>query len=130
MTTVKAQLNGLRMSPRKVRLVAGLIRRKSVKIALDQLEHMAKRPADDMAKLIRSAVANATNNAKLDGEHLFISDLQVDEGIKLKRFRPKGFGRANPIEKKTSRIRLVLEHRLPKQESAEKQEGKTANATT
>jgi len=113
MTTVKAQLNGLRMTPRKVRLVAGLIRKKRVADALDQLAHMAKRAGNPLAKLINSAVANASHNLKLDRDHLWIKELAVDEGIKLKRYRPKGFGRANPIEKKTSRIRLVLEHRAP-----------------
>ncbi len=114
MTTVKAQLNGLRMSPRKVRLVAGLIRSKKVSFALDQLAHMAKRSAGPITKLLNSAVANAEHNLKLDRDHLWITDLQVDEGVKLKRFKAKGFGRANPIEKKTSRVRLVLEHRADK----------------
>jgi len=111
MTTVKAQLNGLRMSPRKVRLVAGLMRRKSVVRALDELSTLPKRPALPLTKLINSAVANASSTLKLDKEHLWIKELTVDEGVKLKRWRPKGFGRANPIEKKTSRVRLVLEHR-------------------
>lgn len=101
------------MSPRKVRLVVGLIRRKNVQAALDQMGHMAKRSVAPLTKLINSAIANAQNNFKLDREHLWIKDMQVDEGIKLKRFQPKGFGRANPIEKKTSRVRLVLEHRAP-----------------
>lgn len=111
MTTVTAQLNGLRMSPRKVRLVAGLLKKKRVTLALDQLLHTTKRTAMPLAKLIKSAIANAENNLKLDRDHLWVKEVQVDEGIKLKRFQPKGFGRPNPIEKKTSRIRLVLEHR-------------------
>jgi large subunit ribosomal protein L22 len=123
MTTVNAQLNGLRMSPRKVRLVVGLIRRKNVQVALDQMAHMAKRSVAPLTKLINSAVANAEHNFKLERSHLWIKDMQVDEGIKLKRFRPKGFGRANPIEKKTSRVRLVLEHRA----EAAKPKSLTAN---
>jgi large subunit ribosomal protein L22 len=117
MTTVKAQLNGLRISPRKVRLVAGLLKRRTVAAALDQVAHMPKRSALPLKKLIESAAANAHNNFKLDRDHLFIIDFRVDEGIKLRRFRPKGFGRANPIEKKTSRVTVVLEDRAPKQES-------------
>ena len=105
------------MAPRKVRLVAGLIRKKRVTEALDQLSHMAKRGAAPMMKLVNSAIANATNTYKLDREHLWIKELRVDEGTKLKRWIPKGFGRANPIEKKTSRIRLVLEHRAPAEKS-------------
>jgi large subunit ribosomal protein L22 len=114
MTQVKAQLNGLRMSPRKVRLLVGLVKRKPVAVAIDQLNHMTKRSSAPLIKLIESAIANASNNFKLDREHLFIRDMWVDEGIKLRRFRPKGFGRANPIEKKTSKVNLVLEDRAPK----------------
>jgi len=113
MTQVKAQLNGLRITPRKVRLVAGLIRRKPVPAAVDQLQQMSKRSAVPLIKLIESAVANASSAYKLDREHLFIRELRVDEGVKLKRFKAKGFGRANPIEKKTSRISVVLEDRAP-----------------
>ena len=111
MTTVTAQLNGLRMSPRKVRLVAGLIRRKKVTAALSTLATISKRSAAPVIKLLNSAVANGVSSLKLDREHLWIKEIAVDEGIKLKRWRPKGFGRANPIQKKTSRVRLVLEHR-------------------
>lgn len=118
MTTVTAQLNGLRMSPRKVRLVAGLLKKKPVTLALDQLLHTTKRTAMPLAKLIKSAIANAENNLKLDRDHLWVKEVQVDEGVKLKRFQPKGFGRPNPIEKKTSRIRLVLEHRAAEVESS------------
>lgn len=114
MTLVKAQLNGLRMSPRKVRLLVGLIKRRSVSVALDQLNNMTKRASGPLVKLVESAVANAKNNFKIDADHLFVKDMWVDEGVKLRRFRPKGFGRANPIEKKTSRVNLVLEDRAPK----------------
>ncbi len=114
MTLVTAQLNGLRMSPRKVRLLVGLIKNRSVAIAIDQLQNMTKRASGPLVKLIESAVANARNNFKIDADRLFIKDMWVDEGIKLRRFRPKGFGRANPIEKKTSRVNVVLEDRAPK----------------
>jgi large subunit ribosomal protein L22 len=114
MTQIKAQLNGLRISPRKVRLVVGLIKRKNVNVALDQLAHMAKRSSHPLTKLLESAIANAENTYKLDRETLIIKEMFVDEGIKLRRYRPKGFGRANPIEKKTSRIQVVLESREAK----------------
>lgn len=123
MTLIKAQLNMLRVAPRKVRLVAGLIRRKKVSSALDQLAHMPKRSGTALAKLINSAVANAENNLKLSREHLWIKDLHVDEGRKLKRWMPKGFGRPAPIQKKTSHIRVILEDRTPA-------EGKTQIATS
>lgn len=128
MTHVKAQLNGLRMSPRKVRLLVGLVKRKSVAVAIDQLQHMTKRASSPLIKLIESATANAHNNFKLDKEHLFIRDMWVDEGIKLKRYRPKGFGRAAPIEKKTSRVNLVLEDRAPKEPAPTK--AAVSNKTT
>lgn len=118
MTQVKAQLNGLRMSPRKVRLLVGLVKRRTVTAAIDQLQHMTKRASSPLVKLIESAAANATNNFKLDRDHLFIRDMWVDEGVKLRRFRPKGFGRASPIEKKTSRVNVVLEDRAPKAPAA------------
>lgn len=109
MTLIKAQLNGLRIAPRKVRLLVNLIRHKDVQTAVDQLACMAKRPGAPLVKLIESAVANAHNTYKINRDALFIKDMCVDEGTKLKRFIPKGFGRANPIEKKTSRVSIVLE---------------------
>lgn len=114
MIQIKAQLNGLRISPRKVRLLVGLIKRKDVQTALDQLSHMAKRPSVPLTKLIQSAVANASSAYKLERDTLFIKDMWVDEGIKLKRYRPKGFGRTSPLEKKTSRVSVVLESRPAK----------------
>ena len=74
MTQVKAKLNGLRISPRKVRLVAGLIRRRPVAKALDQLAYTAKRSSTPLAKLLESAIANATNNLKLNRDNLFVRD--------------------------------------------------------
>ena len=112
MTTVKAHLNTLRISPRKVRLVAGLIKGKRAQQALDQMLFVTKRSVAPLTKLVKSGIANA-ESMKLDAAHLWIKDLQVNEGVKLKRWRPKGFGRASPIQKKTSRISLVLEHREP-----------------
>lgn len=109
MTTVKAQLNGLRITPRKVRLLADLIRRRSVPVAVDQLSVAAKRAGVPLIKLIESAAASAQNIHHIERDTLFIKEVRVDEGTKLKRFRPKGFGRANPIEKKTSRISIMLE---------------------
>jgi large subunit ribosomal protein L22 len=111
MTKVTAQLNGLRISPRKVRLLAALIRGKRATDALDQLAFFAKRSSPQLAKLVQSAIANAEHNYKLNRDALVIVSMSVDEGVKLKRYRPKGFGRAAPIHKKTSRVNLVLEDR-------------------
>ncbi|HXV26724.1 MAG TPA: 50S ribosomal protein L22 [Candidatus Paceibacterota bacterium] len=109
---VKAKLNGIRIAPRKVRLVAGLIKKKDIDAALDQLAHMSKRSAAPIVKLVNSAVANAENNYRMVRGNLFIKNLWVDEGIKLRRWQPKGFGRAGEIQKKTSRINLILDERV------------------
>ncbi len=109
MTQVTAQLKSIRIAPRKVRLLANLIKGTPVPAAVDQLMFTAKRSALPLAKLIESAVANAQNIHKINRDALLVKDIRVDEGIKLKRHMPKGFGRANPIQKKTSRISVVLE---------------------
>lgn len=108
MIQVKAQLNNLRIAPRKVRAVVGLIRRKNAVKAINQLEVLSRRPADMIIKLINSAIANAKNRYDVAVEDLFIDSVTVDEGMKLRRYKPKGFGRVSPLEKKTSRITLTL----------------------
>ncbi len=112
MAQATAQLNRLRLAPRKVRLVSNLLKGKDVIKALYQLEHLIKKPAPYLVKLINSAIANAENNFNMVKSNLFIKEIQVDEGIKLLRFRPKGFGRSSPIQKKTSHIKVVLDERV------------------
>jgi large subunit ribosomal protein L22 len=111
MTQVTAQLNGLRIAPRKVRALGDLIKGKDLDYAMDQLAHYARRGSPHLVKLLNSAVANA-ESAQLKREDLFIKDLRVDEGVKLKRFMPKGFGRAGAIQKKTSRVSVVLAQKI------------------
>lgn len=108
---VSAQLNNLRISPRKVRLVSKFLKGMDVMIAKGQLNHLAKRSARPISKLLDSAVANAQNNFGLVKDNLFIKEMIVNEGRKLKRFKPKGFGMASPIEKKTSHIKIILDER-------------------
>lgn len=108
---VKVQLNNLRTAPRKVRLVADLLRNKSVAQARSLLQFTIKRPADPMLKLLNSAVDSATTNFKLAEIDLYISKLTVDEGPKLKRWHAMSRGRAYPIMKRTSHITLVLSER-------------------
>jgi large subunit ribosomal protein L22 len=122
---VRAQLKSLRISPRKVRLVSGSIKGLNATNAAFQLEHIIKRSSRPMLKLLNSAIANAKNNFKLAKENLYIKDVVVDEGIKLKRFRPKGFGMTSPIEKKTSHVTIVLEERVPGLKATEVKEEKT-----
>lgn len=106
---VVAKLRYLRIAPRKVRLVADLIRSKSVRQAETILRFQVKRAASPLLKLLRSAIANAKNNFKMKEQNLYVSKITVDEGPKLKRWRPRARGRAYPIHKKTSHITLILE---------------------
>lgn len=111
---VKAQLNYLRIAPRKVRLVADLVRGRYVNDAINQLRFLNKRASIPLIKLFNSAVSNAWHNFKIAPDHLFISKLTVDEGPKLKRWMPRAFGRATEIQKKTSHITVWLEERISK----------------
>ncbi len=106
---VKAQLNNLRLAPRKVRAIVNLIKGKNVNDALSQLEYFVRRPSKPVKKLINSAIANAENNFNMLKDNLYIKSIIVNEGVKLKRMRPKGFGRAAAIQKKTSHIELILD---------------------
>lgn len=106
---VKAQLKYLRIAPRKVRLVADLIRGKRVSLAKNILDFTLKRSAKPLRKLLDSAQANALHNFQLDPESLRIAEIRVDEGPRLKRWRARARGRAAEIQKKTSHVTLVLE---------------------
>ena len=119
---IKAQLNGLRMAPRKVRAVTNLVKNKDVSNALNQLEFLMKRPVLPLIKLLNSAVANAENNFNMVKENLYIKEFLVDEGIKLKRYMPRAQGRAGEIQKKTSKVRIILDERVAglKREASEK----------
>lgn len=102
-----AKLSSYRQSPRKVRLVADLVRGKSVEIAILELHHRSKRAAPIFEKLIRSAVANA-KVLGMDEKTLVVSEIRVDKGAILKRSRPRAHGRAFPIHKHTSHILVSL----------------------
>lgn len=118
---VKAKLNNLRISPRKVRLVADLVRGLDVADAKHQLHFLIKRSSKSMLKLLNSAIANAEHNFKLKESDLYISELFVNEGPTLKRIMPRAMGRAFHIRKRTSHITLVLEDK-EKTEPKEKKE--------
>lgn len=106
---IAAKLNHLRMSPRKVRLVADLVRGMDAKEAETQLKFLTKRAAGPLLKLLNSAVANASHNFDVEKDNLFVSEIQVNEGPTLKRWRARAMGRAAPIMKRGSHINLVLE---------------------
>jgi large subunit ribosomal protein L22 len=102
--TVRAYAKGVDQTPRKVSLVAALVRNRTVADALVILEHVPKRAALPVKKTIESAKANAVNNHGLDGKSLMITKLSVTTGPRLRRFKPASRGRALPFEKKTSHI--------------------------
>lgn len=102
--TVRAYAKGVDQTPRKVSLVASLVRNRTVADALVILEHVPKRAALPVKKVIESARANATNNHGLDAKSLTITTLSVTTGPRLRRFKPASRGRALPFEKKTSHI--------------------------
>ncbi len=102
--TVRAVAKGVDQTPRKVSLVASLVRNRTVADALVILEHVPKRAALPVKKVIESARANATNNHGLDAKTLQITTLSVTTGPRLRRFKPASRGRALPFEKKTSHI--------------------------
>jgi large subunit ribosomal protein L22 len=105
---VRAIAKSVRVSPRKVRLVADAIRNLSIEEALQVLDAAEKRAALPIAKTLKSAVANAVNNAKLEKGTLLIGSIQVAEGQPLKRFHPSTRGRIHPYKKRSSHITVVL----------------------
>lgn len=106
---VKAKLNYLRIAPRKVRLVADLIRKKRVETAQTILKFTIKKGAEPLSKLLNSAIANARNNFQIDPDNLYIYKITVDEGPKYKRWMPRARGQASEIQKKTSHITIILD---------------------
>ena len=103
-----ATLNGLRLAPRKVSLVASLVRGRNVADASVILQHTPKRAAKPLEKLIASAKANALHNHGMQEKDLVISTLTVTAGERLKRYRPASRGRALPFQRKSSNVRLVI----------------------
>jgi large subunit ribosomal protein L22 len=111
---MKAFLKNYRQSPRKVRLVAGLVRGKNIDDAVDSLDFLAKRASTPIKKLLMSAVSNAKNSGK-EKESLFIKELRVDKGIVMRRMMPAAMGSGHRINKRTSHITIVLgEKEIPK----------------
>ena len=108
MQQAKAIARTVRIAPRKVRLVVDLIRGKQVGEAVAILRHTPRAASPVVEKVLKSAVANAEHNYDLDVNNLVISEVFVDEGPTMKRFRPRGQGRASAINKRTSHITIVV----------------------
>ncbi|TPI01854.1 50S ribosomal protein L22 [Mycoplasma struthionis] len=106
--TVHASVNMQRISPRKARLVADLVRYKSAAQAIVILQTTHKKASKIILKLLNSAIANATNNAGLDATKLYVSKILVNDGPTLKRFQPHGRGRAFAILKRTSHFYIEV----------------------
>ena len=104
----RAELKYARISPTKVQIVLDLIRNKPVKEAEAILKHTPKAACEYLEKLLKSAVANATNNFEMDEDKLYISECYATSGPILKRMRPRAQGRAYRIDKKTSHVTLVV----------------------
>ena len=106
-----AKLKSVRLSPQKTRLIVDMVRGKNVQEALNILKFSPQRPADVVAKLVRSAIANAEQKGVADIDRLFVKTVFVDQGPALKRFMPRAQGRATKIRKPTSHITVVLDEK-------------------
>lgn len=106
---VQAIAKGVRISPRKVGVVAALVRGRSVEDALVILSHTPRRSALPVQKVIESAKANADHNHNLKPDTLMITEITVNHGPRLKRYRPAAHGRALPFQRRTSHIRVVVD---------------------
>lgn len=111
---VKASTHNLRISPRKVRIVIDLVRGKSVNEALTLLKFIPKRASEPIAKVIKSAAANAEHNFNLNKDNLFVSQAFVDQGPTMKRFHPRQRGQAFPILKRSSQITVMVKEKEAK----------------
>ena len=107
--SVRAIGKGVRISPRKMAVVASLVRGRSVSDALVILEHTPRRAAKVISKVVAAARANASHNHNFKPDSLQIVEISVTPGMRLKRFRPAAQGRALPYQHKTSHIRVVVD---------------------
>jgi large subunit ribosomal protein L22 len=125
MNQATAILNNHRQSPRKVRVVADLVRGKDVKVASDSLAFAGKKAGEPLRRLLQSAIANA-KNLNFNTDHLFVKEISVNAGKIMYRRQPMARGRAFPLRKRVSTIKIVLEERQPKKTKKEKMAAKTA----
>ena len=121
-TEAQAILKNLRVSPRKLNLVAGLIRNRSAQDAVATLTFSKRRIAHQVKKALESAIANAENNHQLDVDRLVVSRAEVGKSVVMRRFQARGRGRAARVEKWFSHLKIVVAEReqveAPAQEAA------------
>jgi large subunit ribosomal protein L22 len=106
-----AVARNLRTSTQKLNLVAGLIRGKPAQTALAELQFSKRRIAQDVRKVLESAIANAENNHQLDVDRLVVAEASVGKSLIMRRFRPRARGRVGRIQKPFSRLRVVVRER-------------------
>jgi large subunit ribosomal protein L22 len=106
-TEAQAILRNVRVSPRKLNLVAGLIRNRSAADAVATLTFSKRRIANDVRKALESAIANAENNHQLDVDRLFVSRAEVGKSVVMRRFQARGRGKAARVEKWFSHLKIV-----------------------
>ncbi|MGE5417911.1 MAG: 50S ribosomal protein L22 [Acidobacteriota bacterium] len=107
----KAMARFIRVAPFKARQVVDLIRGKDVREAKAILKYTNKKGAPLVAKVLNSAVANAEHNFDMDSDSLFVSEIFVDEGPAIKRMKPRAYGRADIMKRRTSHITVVVKER-------------------
>ncbi len=108
---VRARLRFVRIGPRKARLVAELIQGKGSEEAMNILTFTKKGAAKILIKVLKSAIANATQKKTIDIDRLYVKKITVDQGPTMKRFQPRALGRATTIRKRSSHITLVLDEK-------------------
>ena len=126
--SVKVHLKHLHISPRKVRLVADLVRGMDALEAEKILQFTSKKSAISIGKLLKSAIATAKNDYSFAEDNLLISEILVNEGPTLKRWRPRAHGRAFPIMKRTSHITIVLNEKVKSESKLKKKSEKKDKA--
>jgi large subunit ribosomal protein L22 len=117
-TQAQAVLRNLRISPRKLNLVAGLIRNRSAAEAVATLTFSKRRIAQDVRKVLESAIANAENNHQLDVDRLIVTRAEVGKSVVMRRFHARGRGRSARIEKWFSHLKIVVAERSQDAETA------------
>lgn len=119
---VQASLNNLRIAPRKVRLVTHSLIGVDTREALIQLQKQVKKTSGPLYTLLQSAIANAKNNFGLDENNLYIYAIHVGDGLRLQRWLPRAFGRATPLIRRGSNVKLILEERIEGKNRTEKKQ--------
>ena len=119
-TEAQAVLRNIRVSPRKLNLVAALIRNRPASDAVATLTFSKRRVAQDVRKVLESAIANAENNHQLDVDRLVVSRAEVGRSVVMKRFHARGRGRSSRVEKWISHLKIVVAERA-QEEAAEKE---------